>query len=82
MTCYRHFNEEKTRLEAEWHNINRQVNAMKNQYMELRKRIDSLFVCSLFYFYRLQNALVNFFDVNSRLTRNLLKQTCVVPRAT
>ena len=45
MMCYRHFNEEKTRLEAEWHNINDQVNTMKNHYIELRKRIDSLIVC-------------------------------------
>ena len=47
MSCYRYFNEEKTKLEAEWHNINRQVNVMKNQYMELRKKVDSLSVCSL-----------------------------------
>ena len=46
MMCYRYFNEEKTKLEAEWHNINRQVNMMKNQYIELRKRVDILSVCS------------------------------------
>ena len=46
MTCYRYFNEEKTKLEADWHNINRQVNMMKNHYIELKKRVDILIVCS------------------------------------
>ena len=46
MSCYRHFNEEKTKLEAEWQNISRQMNTMKNQFIELKKRVDVLAVCS------------------------------------
>ena len=46
MAPYRHFNEEKAKLEAEWHNINGQVNIMKAQYTELRKKIDRMNVCS------------------------------------
>ena len=45
-TCSRHFSEEKTKLEAEWQEFNSQVNIMKNKYIELRKRIDRLTVCS------------------------------------
>ena len=48
LTFYRHFNEEKIRLEAEWQNVNHQVNMMKNQYMELKRRIDRLIVCCFF----------------------------------
>ena len=47
ITCSRHFNEQKTNLEAEWHNISHQVNMMKNKYMELKKKIDRFAVCSL-----------------------------------
>ena len=46
---YRHFSEEKTKLEADWHNISHQMNTMKTRYLELRKKIDSLIVCSDFY---------------------------------
>ena len=46
MSRYRHFNEEKTKLEAEWQNISRQMNTMKNQFIELKKRVDVLAVCS------------------------------------
>lgn len=59
MSCYRHFNEEKIKLEGEWHNINQQVNMMKNQYMELRKRTDRLNVCFLT-FYPLNILCANF----------------------
>lgn len=42
---FRYFSEEKTKLDADWRNVNQKVTMMKKQYVELRTKIDSLSVC-------------------------------------
>ena len=69
MSRYRHFNEEKTKLEAEWQNISRQMNTMKNQFIELKKRVDVLAVCSFLYAKR---TFADYWIANSRIMRKLL----------
>ena len=66
---YRHFNEKKTKLETEWQNINRQMNMMKNQFIELKNRVDVLAVCLFMYAKR---TFADYWIANSKILRKLL----------